>query len=215
MLRLDILLFHYWPFQHSNWLFMTYNKHHGSPTPLGPILEQVGGVHSSPTIGMPLSFLYTYQNIKKCVRFRYSKSAWFSKILTKETDLYKFVKFFHTKLRFVSDVHVVGVNLKQRCAETCRDLWGTNIFKIIIILGIVKLLDPMMVKKLVLFLVELTYIKSSYIFWACLYFKSCELIIFTFTCPSLSYVLKAISIPLFYSKFQHYCTLGIEMFKES
>jgi hypothetical protein len=98
---------------------MTYNKHHGSPTPLGPILEQVGGVHSSPTIGMPLSFLYTYQKIKKCVRFRCSKSECLSNIKKKETNLYKFVKFFHTKLRFLSDVHVVGVNLMQRCVETC------------------------------------------------------------------------------------------------
>ncbi len=119
MLRLDILLFHYWAFQHSTWLLMTYNKHHGSPIPLGAILEQVGGVHSSPTIGMPLSFLYTYQKIEKCVRFKYSKSACLSKILIKETSLYKFVKLSHTKLRFVSDVHVVGVNFRQRCVETC------------------------------------------------------------------------------------------------
>jgi hypothetical protein len=91
------------------------NEHRDVSGFLGPNLQKLGGVCSSPTSGTPLSFLCSNQENKKCVRWKklFNVCSYAKKIVLMRSKM--FAKLVQSKSSSIVVVQAVGMYLIVRC----------------------------------------------------------------------------------------------------
>ncbi len=121
-MKKDILLIHYLLVHHYTLSPIKDIEHHDASSFLGPNLQKLGGMCLGPTSGIPLFFLCSNQENKKCIRLRnlFNACSYVKTFALMRSK--RFAKLVQLESSYIVVVQVVVVYLIVHCVQALGNL---------------------------------------------------------------------------------------------